>query len=159
MRMYWGKKIIEWTGHPKDAFDIMLWLNNRYELDGRDPNGFAGVAWCFGRHDRAWQEREVFGKIRYMNAAGLERKFKIARYVKTFRMSMPLAHRSKIECRGIGSVRLSHGVSSISLPGLRILIPSIMARHAAFFRAHFVYSRMKEGLLKMRTSPRQLRSC
>ena len=82
MRMYWGKKIIEWTGHPKDAFDIMLALNNRYELDGRDPSGFTGVAWCFGRHDRPWQERPVFGKIRYMNAAGLERKFKIARYVQ-----------------------------------------------------------------------------
>lgn len=83
MRMYWGKKIIEWSRHPKDAFDIMLSLNNRYELDGRDPNGFAGVAWCFGRHDRAWKEREIFGKIRYMNAKGLERKFRIAEYVRT----------------------------------------------------------------------------
>ncbi|MGM0403605.1 MAG: deoxyribodipyrimidine photo-lyase [Thermodesulfobacteriota bacterium] len=82
MRMYWGKKIIEWSRHPRDAFDTMLALNNRYELDGRDPNGFAGVAWCFGRHDRAWQEREIFGKIRYMNAKGLERKFRIAEYVR-----------------------------------------------------------------------------
>ena len=84
MRMYWGKKIIEWTQTPKDAFNIMLALNNRYELDGRDPNGFTGVAWCFGRHDRAWKEREIFGKIRYMNAAGLERKFKIADYVAEY---------------------------------------------------------------------------
>lgn len=84
MRMYWGKKIIEWTRHPNDAFDTMLALNNRYELDGRDPNGFAGVAWCFGRHDRAWKEREIFGKIRYMNAKGLERKFRIAQYVKAY---------------------------------------------------------------------------
>ena len=60
----------------------MLMLNNRYELDGRDPNGFTGVAWCFGRHDRPWQERPGFGKVRYMNAAGLERKFKISEYVK-----------------------------------------------------------------------------
>ena len=81
MRMYWGKKIIEWSATPGDAFDIMLSLNNRYELDGRDPNGFAGVAWCFGRHDRAWQERPIFGKVRYMNAAGLARKFRIADYV------------------------------------------------------------------------------
>ncbi len=82
MRMYWGKKIIEWTKTPQQAFEIMLALNNRYELDGRDPNGFAGVAWCFGRHDRPWQERPIFGKIRYMNAAGLERKFEITEYVQ-----------------------------------------------------------------------------
>lgn len=81
MRMYWGKKILEWTRHPKEAFRIALYLNNKYELDGRDPNGFAGVAWCFGKHDRAWTERPVFGKIRYMNAAGLKRKFDMAAYV------------------------------------------------------------------------------
>jgi deoxyribodipyrimidine photo-lyase len=75
MRMYWGKKILEWTDRPQEAFKIALYLNNKYELDGRDPNGFAGVAWCFGKHDRAWQERPVFGKVRYMNAAGLKRKF------------------------------------------------------------------------------------
>jgi len=82
MRMYWGKKIIEWTKDPAEAFDIMLYLNNKYELDGRDPNSFTGVAWCFGKHDRPWQERQIFGKIRYMNARGLERKFKIAQYVE-----------------------------------------------------------------------------
>jgi deoxyribodipyrimidine photo-lyase len=82
MRMYWGKKIIEWTKDPAEAFDIMLYLNNKYELDGRDPNSFTGVAWCFGKHDRPWQERQIFGKIRYMNAKGLERKFKIAQYVE-----------------------------------------------------------------------------
>ncbi len=82
MRMYWGKKIIEWTEDPVEAFNLMLSLNNKYELDGRDPNSFAGVAWCFGRHDRGWQERQIFGKVRYMNARGLERKFKITEYVK-----------------------------------------------------------------------------
>jgi deoxyribodipyrimidine photo-lyase len=81
MRMYWGKKIIEWTKSPKTAFTIALYLNNKYELDGRDPNSFAGVAWCFGKHDRAWNERPVFGKVRYMNAAGLKRKFDIDGYV------------------------------------------------------------------------------
>ena len=81
MRMYWGKKILEWTKHPKNAFQTALYLNNKYELDGRDPNGFAGVAWCFGKHDRAWNERPVFGKVRYMNAAGLKRKFDIDGYV------------------------------------------------------------------------------
>ena len=82
MRMYWGKKILEWTKSPKYAFETALYLNNKYELDGRDPNGFAGVAWCFGKHDRAWGERPVFGKIRYMNAAGLKRKFNADDYVK-----------------------------------------------------------------------------
>jgi deoxyribodipyrimidine photo-lyase len=82
MRMYWGKKILEWTEDPKQAYKIALYLNNRYELDGRDPNGFTGVAWCFGKHDRAWKEREIFGKVRYMNANGLRRKFKIEKYVE-----------------------------------------------------------------------------
>lgn len=81
MRMYWGKKIIEWTNSPEEAFKIALYLNNKYELDGRDPNGFTGVAWCFGKHDRAWSERPIFGKIRYMNENGLKRKFDIDKYV------------------------------------------------------------------------------
>lgn len=82
MRMYWGKKILEWTKTPQEGFNIALYLNNKYELDGRDANGFTGVAWCFGKHDRAWTERSVFGKIRYMNAAGLKRKFDIDDYVE-----------------------------------------------------------------------------
>jgi deoxyribodipyrimidine photo-lyase len=82
MRMYWGKKILEWTKTPEEAFRTALALNNRYELDGRDPNGFAGVAWCFGKHDRPWAERAVFGTIRYMNDRGLRRKFDIDRYVR-----------------------------------------------------------------------------
>lgn len=82
MRMYWGKKIIEWTKSPQEAFHIALYLNNKYELDGRDPNGFTGVAWCFGKHDRPWQERPIFGKVRYMNDTGLTRKFDMKPYVK-----------------------------------------------------------------------------
>jgi len=82
MRMYWGKKILEWSKNPQAAFKIALCLNNKYELDGRDPNGFAGVAWCFGKHDRAWAERPVLGKVRYMNAAGLKRKFDADGYAK-----------------------------------------------------------------------------
>jgi deoxyribodipyrimidine photo-lyase len=82
MRMYWGKKILEWSRNPRTGFKIALYLNNKYELDGRDPNAFAGVAWCFGKHDRAWAERPVFGKVRYMNAAGLKRKFDAGAYVK-----------------------------------------------------------------------------
>jgi deoxyribodipyrimidine photo-lyase len=75
MRMYWGKKIIEWTKTPEEAFQIALYLNDKFELDGRDPNGYAGIAWCFGKHDRPWAERTIFGTIRYMNEAGLRRKF------------------------------------------------------------------------------------
>lgn len=82
MRMYWGKKILEWSKRPETAYRTALALNNRWELDGRDPNGFAGVAWCFGRHDRAWGERPVFGKVRSMTAAGLKRKFDIESYVR-----------------------------------------------------------------------------
>lgn len=82
MRMYWGKKIIEWTSSPEDAYDIAIRLNDTYELDGRDPNGFTGVLWCFGKHDRAWKERPVFGKTRYMNENGLKRKFDIDKYVE-----------------------------------------------------------------------------
>jgi deoxyribodipyrimidine photo-lyase len=86
MRMYWGKKILEWTKNPEEGFKIALYLNNKYELDGRDPNGFAGVAWCFGKHDRAWPEREIFGKVRYMNASGLKRKFDVEDYVKKIKI-------------------------------------------------------------------------
>ena len=80
MRMYWGKKILEWTPDPETGFETTLYLNNKYELDGRDPNGFTGVAWCYGKHDQGWKEREVFGKVRYMNANGLERKFDAEKY-------------------------------------------------------------------------------
>lgn len=82
MRMYWGKKIIEWSDSPEGAFETMLGLNNRFFLDGRDSNSYAGVAWCFGAHDRPWKERNVFGKVRYMNSNGLERKFDMKRYIE-----------------------------------------------------------------------------
>jgi deoxyribodipyrimidine photo-lyase len=82
MRMYWGKKIIEWSATPEEAFATALALNNKYELDGMDVNSFAGVAWCFGKHDRPWKEREVFGTVRFMNANGLKRKFDRDGYVE-----------------------------------------------------------------------------
>jgi deoxyribodipyrimidine photo-lyase len=82
MRMYWGKKILEWTATPEEAFETALYLNNKYFLDGRDPNSFANVAWIFGLHDRPWQERDVFGKVRYMNANGLRRKCDTDRYIE-----------------------------------------------------------------------------
>ena len=81
MRMYWGKKIIEWSETPEAAYRTTLYLNNKYFLDGRDANSFANVAWVFGQHDRGWTERAVFGKVRYMNAQGLERKADPRAYV------------------------------------------------------------------------------
>lgn len=82
MRMYWGKKILEWSKTPQYAFKTTLAINNKYFLDGRDPNSYTGVAWIYGVHDRAWFERPIFGKIRYMAASGLERKCDIQGYVK-----------------------------------------------------------------------------
>lgn len=81
IRMYWGKKIIEWSRTPEEAFATALALNNRYELDGRDPNSFAGVAWCFGKHDRPWKERKVFGTVRWMSGRALARKFDMDAYL------------------------------------------------------------------------------
>ena len=85
MRMYWGKKILEWSDTPETAFSTALYLNNKYFLDGRDPNSYANVAWIFGLHDRPWQERPIYGKVRYMNASGLERKFDIQEYCRWVR--------------------------------------------------------------------------
>jgi deoxyribodipyrimidine photo-lyase len=82
MRMYWAKKIIEWSPSFKKAYENILYLNNKYFIDGRDPNSYTGVAWCFGKHDRAWTERTIFGKLRYMNDKGLERKFEIGKYIE-----------------------------------------------------------------------------
>jgi deoxyribodipyrimidine photo-lyase len=82
MRMYWGKKILEWTKCPEDALEIAIYLNNKYELDGRDPNGYTGIAWSIGGvHDRAWFERPIFGKIRYMNYNGCKSKFNVKEYI------------------------------------------------------------------------------
>ena len=84
LRMYWAKKILEWTRTPEEAFEIAVRLNDRYELDGRDPNGYAGIAWAIaGKHDRAWgPERPVYGKIRYMSYASTSRKFDSKGYIE-----------------------------------------------------------------------------
>jgi deoxyribodipyrimidine photo-lyase len=82
MRMYWAKKILEWTKSPEEALRVAIFNNDKYALDGRCPNGFVGCMWSIGGvHDMGWKERPVFGKIRYMNYAGCQRKFKIDRYV------------------------------------------------------------------------------
>jgi deoxyribodipyrimidine photo-lyase len=79
-RMYWGKKLIEWTADPADALAVGLELNDRYALDGRSPNGFTNLLWCFGRHDRPWPERPIFGIVRTMSQSGLRRKLDLAAY-------------------------------------------------------------------------------
>ena len=83
MRMYWAKKILEWTASPEIAISTAIFLNDKYSLDGRDPNGYAGCLWAIGGlHDRPWGEKEVYGNIRYMNDKGCQRKFNTKKYIK-----------------------------------------------------------------------------
>lgn len=82
LRMYWAKKILEWTKNPENAIQTAIYLNDKYELDGRDPNGYTGIAWSIGGiHDRAWFDRPIFGKIRYMNYNGAKKKFDVSAYI------------------------------------------------------------------------------
>ncbi|TAJ03266.1 MAG: deoxyribodipyrimidine photolyase [Planctomycetota bacterium] len=82
LRMLWGKKVLEWSRHPREAFATLVELNNKYALDGRDPNSYSGIAWCFGRYDRPWApERPIFGVIRYMSSANTARKFRVRDYM------------------------------------------------------------------------------
>lgn len=83
MRMYWAKKILEWSSSPEEAINTAIYLNDKYSIDGGDPNGYVGILWSIaGLHDRPWFERPVVGKIRYMNESGLRRKFHVDDYIK-----------------------------------------------------------------------------
>ncbi|MGB9832811.1 MULTISPECIES: deoxyribodipyrimidine photo-lyase [Caldisericum] len=82
IRMYWGKKIIEWSESLEIAFKFLEDLNNKYALDGRDPNSYAGIAWCFGKHDRPFKERPIFGKVRYMSENSIYKKFDVQKYIE-----------------------------------------------------------------------------
>jgi deoxyribodipyrimidine photo-lyase len=83
MRMYWAKKILEWTESPRLAVEIALYLNDTYAIDGCDPNGYTGIMWSIcGIHDRPWFDRPVYGKIRYMNRSGCEKKFNVVQYIQ-----------------------------------------------------------------------------
>jgi len=85
LRMLWGKKILEWSPDPRAALEAMIELNNRYALDGRDPNSYSGIFWVLGRFDRPWgPEREIFGKIRYMSSENTARKLRMRRYVARY---------------------------------------------------------------------------
>eukprot|EP00160_Parvularia_atlantis_P018589 Unigene6942_Nuclearia_a/m.21263 Unigene6942_Nuclearia_a/g.21263 ORF Unigene6942_Nuclearia_a/g.21263 Unigene6942_Nuclearia_a/m.21263 type:complete len:160 (+) Unigene6942_Nuclearia_a:153-632(+) len=85
MRMYWAKKILEWTASPQQALEIAQRQNDRYSLDGNDPNGYVGVSWSImGTHDQGWGERVVFGKIRFMTEDGCRRKFNVDAYIRHY---------------------------------------------------------------------------
>jgi deoxyribodipyrimidine photo-lyase len=85
LRMLWGKKILEWTRSPEEALDIMIHLNNKYALDGRNPNSYTGIFWILGRYDRPWgPERLVFGKIRYMSSENTARKLRVKQYLRKY---------------------------------------------------------------------------
>jgi deoxyribodipyrimidine photo-lyase len=83
LRMLWGKKVIEWSPSPARAFEVLFALNDRYALDGRDPNSSCGIGWVFGRHDRPWApERPVFGVVRSMSSANTVRKLRMRGYLE-----------------------------------------------------------------------------
>lgn len=91
LRMYWAKKLLEWSDSPETAIDTAIYLNDKYSIDGGDPNGYVGILWAIaGLHDRPWSERSVFGKIRYMNTAGLKRKYDLNSYIRAWPEKEPV---------------------------------------------------------------------
>ena len=88
--MLWGKKILEWSPTPQDALAIMIELNNKYALDGRDPNSYSGIFWCLGRFDRPWApERPIFGSIRYMSSDNTAKKVRVKQYLRRYSETQP----------------------------------------------------------------------
>ena len=82
--MLWGKKILQWAPDAKTAMDWMIKLNDKWALDGRDPNSYTGIFWVLGRHDRAWFERPIFGKVRYMTSNSTKKKYKLDKYLEIY---------------------------------------------------------------------------
>jgi deoxyribodipyrimidine photo-lyase len=92
LRMYWAKKLLEWTPDPESAQQLAVAFNDGYALDGRDPNGYTGIAWSIGGvHDRPWGERPIFGMVRFMSYAGSKRKFSIPDYVRSVQRKVALS--------------------------------------------------------------------
>jgi deoxyribodipyrimidine photo-lyase len=93
LRMLWDKKVLHWSASPREALATLIELNNRWALDGRDPNSYSGIFWCLGRYDRPWApERPIFGSVRYMSTEGTRRKFRVNDYVARYapgRMAAP----------------------------------------------------------------------
>jgi len=97
LRMLWGKKILKWTRSPREALETMIELNNKYALDGRDPNSYSGIFWVLGRYDRAWgPERPIFGKIRYMTSENTARKVRVRDYVARYAPSRSISTRASL---------------------------------------------------------------
>jgi deoxyribodipyrimidine photo-lyase len=93
LRMLWGKKILHWSASPREALRIMIQLNNKYAIDGRNPNSYSGIFWVLGRYDRAWgPERSIFGKIRYMTSENTARKFKVKNYILKYSQPQSAQH-------------------------------------------------------------------
>jgi deoxyribodipyrimidine photo-lyase len=85
LRMLWGKRVLEWSRTPQEALAVLIHLNNKYALDGRDPNSYSGICWTFGRYDRPWfPERPIFGNVRYMSSAATLKKLKMKAYMATW---------------------------------------------------------------------------
>jgi deoxyribodipyrimidine photo-lyase len=82
--MLWGKKVLEWSPSPREALEILFRLNDRYALDGRDPNSSSGICWTFGRFDRPWPERPIYGTVRSMSSEQTARKFSVTRYLELY---------------------------------------------------------------------------
>ena len=100
LRMLWGKKILEWTASPEDALAVMIELNNKYALDGRDPNSYSGIFWTLGRYDRPWgPERPVFGTVRYMSSANTARKMRVKGYIERYAPA-PAPRSGQLWCSG-----------------------------------------------------------
>ena len=98
LRMLWGKKILEWSAHPSIALDTLIDLNNRYALDGRNPNSYSGIMWCLGRFDRPWApQRAVFGSIRYMSSANTARKMRVKDYISRYAGDGPAKQQTFLE--------------------------------------------------------------
>ena len=86
LRMLWGKKVLAWSETPAEAFERLIELNNRYALDGRNPNSYSGISWVFGRYDRAWgPERKIYGKVRYMTSDSTRKKLRLKGYLHRYR--------------------------------------------------------------------------
>jgi len=121
LRMYWAKKILEWTSTPTEALRYAQYLNDKFSLDGRDPNGFCGVAWSiFGNHDMGWKEREIFGKIRFMNYNGCKRKFKVDQFVKKYPPAAKNAARAEIDPVVASRTKKRNTIAAAAVPFLAI---------------------------------------
>ena len=118
MRMYWAKKILEWTATPEQALEFAIHLNDKYSLDGRDPSGYVGCAWSIvGVHDQGWKERAVFGKIRYMAYSGCEKKFKIPDYIARVNQLVDAVKAGKKDCSEVNPGRFHIDFAKVKVVG------------------------------------------